>query len=311
MTISPELLAAYRAKRAEQSESLSRQYWPHNVRDALRAARYSLELEAKRATLRLKLPRYSEDSATTKLPGGWSLTIEVKPDHDSTPYPVEDMSIEWHRRYSGPEPLIHGAPDGWMDRDGEAIYGSTYSGKPYKATPGACSGYGFAQYLEDYRARGMARQPAREEARRAAQRDADKFAKIMNDRYGGEGCCGYIVTLRDADGGELAEDSCWGFDDFDCCVEEAESVARGMIADAVAELEQKAPQTQQAARCLKARASELAREMKAGKGLSAPVACATLRDALRALRAQHSAALADWRTMRDALAAWKAAGAMR
>lgn len=301
MTISKELIQAYRASRAESNKTDHSRYWPGKAADALRQARAALALQAKRAAMQAKraalpinLPHYCDDTEETELPGGWLLKIELLPDYDSVPYPIEDAAIEWvSGRYSLPEPFEHGAPDGWLSRDGRTIYGSNDRSKRYTATPGACSGYDFAQYFKDMRARGMARQPAREEARRMAQADADRLNACMNDQC--EGIYGVSVTLEDEDGEELGEFSCWGIDDDDYAREMAECEARGLIASAVTELRNSIVHKRNAARGFLHMARALAAEMKEAKGISAPLACGHLKDKLRELRQNHKSMLAQAR----------------
>ena len=264
MTISTDLIAAYRAQRAKQMKDVGRQYFSRGASDALSYARAALALAKARAVLPFDLPRYAgetEETEETDLPGGLLIRIVIENDDDATPYVFEDNRIDWCGRYEDSD-IFTNAPSGWLSHDGRRIYGRSERGDRYIATPGECSGYTFAQYYADKRAQGMAKQPAREWARKMAQRDADTLRQALDERYGVT-CCAYTVTLMDSDRHELDSEACGGFDDLAYCISDAEAVARAMIARYIKEHADDADGLRKAKKPLRLERAQLAAECEA------------------------------------------------
>ena len=150
------------------------------------------------------------DKVEVKYPNGWTLTVEIQYDDDHSP-PWEDCDE-------------HGVVTGWTSRmdhmdDWELNYSQhRYQYYDYKATlPKAlkeqwdASPYGAGNKVE--------------RAMRAMRADYEYLRGWCHDE-----CwyVGLIVTLRDENGRELDEESCWGYESM--CVDYIASEARSWAA---------------------------------------------------------------------------------
>lgn len=252
-----ELLKQYKKARALDAKRCA--YYPHGPLDALRFARCAIALEKTRAVFPVNLPDSSGEEASTELCAGLSVVIRIEYDNDHEPYILEDSSITWVR-YSEDGPHAFRCPDAWLSRDGTA-YGSNARGEKYRATFGECSGYGLAEFYKDARYYGMPRNDATLYARAQLQGEANRLSSLLNERYGPD-AYGYTVTLQDADGKHSEHDSCWGFDDFDYCVSEAETVARSLAKTHAENIRDSLPAMRLRARKAAQRVALLTQELK-------------------------------------------------
>jgi hypothetical protein len=308
----PTIAEAFREIRAEQTRDAATRYgadtggiayWPRQAMEAMRRARWTVEQARRDAALPLELPRYADtfdaDPEETALPFGDALRVRLVYDEDAQNL-LEDYDITRGRQASHAY-----ASDGWVSRDGSTIYGTDYRGHPYTATIGECSGYDFAQYVQDGRERGMPRHAAYLRARVRMQKDADFLQRAMNDQLTP---CGYVVEIVDKDGAEIAEESCWGYESEDAARDEAASVARVLIEYRMRDLERIAADRDEAARGARIALRTLAAEAAAMRNANAPTLCAMLREKLQDMRNAARDATVTARRARAAIRTYAAAG---
>lgn len=166
--------------------------------------------------------------ATIDLSNGWH--VEVKTEYD------QDIGPPWEE-HDG-----HGPVSEWTSRDkrpGERLLCSDRSSKRFynfaEATRIAKrDGWGLHPDAIAKLAAGMGRQPTRKEiAAAAVKNDFEHLRAWANDEWH---WIGVIVTLADADGAEVGEDSLWGIEDnSDYWRECAADMANGLIAKHCAE----------------------------------------------------------------------------
>lgn len=300
-----KLIAAFRAQRAKQSDPMS-QYWPGNMRDALRYARNAVKLANDRARLPLDVPRYTGEESTA-LPGGDTLKIEISGDDEWHETVNEHYSVkleECRRQYGDAPQCFEHERDWrkkfWIDRDG-AGYLRTYDGDLYTV---ARDDYSPADVMADARKRGMPRYLVPLYMRDNIAGTLKILEEILSDRYGG-GMYFYSVTLEDKDGREIDSDWCGGIDDFEYARESAEEAARYMIAKRAKETRDNIKMARNTMKVHAANIRATVAELRKVRGIESPIICATVRAHLVNVRAMFRAAIARVREAKRVRAAYR------
>lgn len=291
----------YKAAREEQSKYQPfGLYFPGRAMEAVRMARCAMKADRMKKKAGLSLPRWCDDKEETHFPNGDVLSIEILPDSDSEG-PFSDVEQEPMAGMSGREVWQH-APDWWIDREGRIwSRGDRYRDKSVY-TIGKESGYSLAAYEADARELNYPRGLVPLYARYHMGRVADSLREASQD---GASAYGYVVKIEDKHGDQVGEFSCWGFDDFDYCVEEAESVALGLIEQRRADV-RKAIKTGRADMHKTRRAFNALRlELKRLRGIHAPAACGALNEKLAKLRGQFVAQLREVIESKEAARAYR------
>ncbi len=242
---------------------------------AASVARYRVKMGA------ADYPRWPGDDSIMELPRGERIVMKLEYDDDASVTERFNASIDWH-----PDrwPRDEGAPDWWQDREGR-FYFLGYSA--YDRGVLTFEDRDPEAEREYYRARGMARHSAWLAVRERNEASARAFRAAMDAGY-----VGYIVTLEDADGNEVAEESCWGFEaNDDYAGTEAYSVAETMAKDRAAHWEAETEKARATMAATRGAFATLARQYREARNIG-PAVCDAIRARMETLRAEHRAALA-------------------
>ena len=262
-----DIVTEYRKARAQGSAP------PH----AIRHARYAVRMAG------MEFPRWPGDDVTLDLPRGESIAMRLE--HDDHGRDIVDefgAAIDWS---PGRWPRDYGAPDWWQDRDG-VVYalGDGYRDRMAIDFDG---GGTLADSRAYFSGRGMARHDAWLAARRQRDGLADAFRNAGQDGY-----VGYTVTLLDANGAELQDESCWGFSGSDDYAgREAADTALSMAEQRADYWTAETARARDAMRAARVAFSALAREYRHAQAVG-PAMCDAIRARLDLLRGEHRAALA-------------------
>lgn len=241
---------------------------------SLRAARYAVRMAG------VNLPGYAGDNVRIDLPRGEYIVLRLEDDPDADIF--DRLQCESERASEAPAD----ASLGWMDRDGRILCDADPHGY-HVAYAWWTDGYGFAQFWDDGR-RTHSRHAAWLRARRLVRQSFDYFRDVCEAGY-----IGYVVTLYDADGEEVSEESCWGFEaEGDYCAQEGYAVAESMTTDRAAHWEREVAAARDRALMLRTLAHNAIGDMRKARGADLPHACEALRGYLANLRRQHSEAVA-------------------
>ena len=199
-----EWLKHYKKRRAEgRSPQQARAIAKHDARYGAGSRKVAHVLESSYVAY--------EGTQEVKYPNGWTLKVEIKYDDDDHGPPWEDCDG-------------HGVITGWVPRMDhmEGWYlnrcGSSYRYYDYKATlPKAIK--------EQWDAPPYRTGTKLEQAMRAMRADYEYLRGWCHDEWW---YVGLIVTLRDENGRELDEESCWGYESM--CVDYIASEARSWAA---------------------------------------------------------------------------------
>ena len=266
-----DLFNAYKAARVVHPWGVIR------AADALRSVRYAERMK----TCEVDAPRYVGDDVTVDLPRGESISIRLEHDTDAD---VEDR-LQVSLSYIGRDAwryddIFSNAPDWWQDRDGTFYFTGDRRGERYTMTENSSIN------AEDYRGR-MGRHDAYLCARAVREASAKCVREAMSDGY-----VGYVVTLRDADGDEVEEDSCWGFEATgDYAGNEARHVALHMMEERAKYWQQRVGEAQRDATVARMAFAGLAREYRELRDSVGANVCTAIRARLDSLRAEHHAAV--------------------
>ena len=251
----------------------------HHVRaiDAIRIARHALRLRG------IDFPRYAGDAVRIELPRGEYIICRLKYDSDADIR--ERLGCDW---YSADD-VDAEASIGWMDREGHVLFDADPRG--YRVDwawwDADTAGWTLADRIAQRRKAGMARHDAWLSARESIRREFDYFQEVWDAGY-----VGYIVTLYDANGNEINNESCWGFEAVgDYAVDEARGTADYMAEERAKYWERETVKAREAMRAAGRAFSDLAREYRKARSIG-PAVCDAIRARMESLRAQHRAALA-------------------
>lgn len=242
--------------------------------DCLRAARYNIRMAA------AEFPRWIGDDVTMPLPRGERIVMRLECDSDA------DIADRFGAIIIDRRPDRHareyGAPDWWQDRDGTFHVMGDWNLDHYTVDLDSHS-----ISRDWYRAHGMARHDAWLRARQDRERAARAYRDAM-----GEGYVGYIVTLYDAAGDEVEEESCWGFEaGDDYAGQEAYSSAVHMAEERAEYWEREVTAARDRMHAAGVAFTDLAHEYRKARSIG-PAVCDAIRARLESLRAEHRAALA-------------------
>lgn len=267
-----DLFNAYKAARVAHPWRVT------SAADALRAVRYTERMK----TCGVDAPRYVGDDVTVDLPRGESILIRLEHDGDADVEERLQVSLNYLGRDAWRyDEIFSNAPDWWQDREGTFYFTGDRRGERYTMTENNSIN------AEDYRGR-MGRHDAYLCARAVREASAKCVREAMSDGY-----VGYVVTLRDADGNKVDEDSCWGFEaSGDYAGNEARHVALHMIAERAKHWRERVADAQRAAVVSREAFAALAREYRQTSEIVGAHVCTAIRERLAALRAEHSAAVA-------------------
>lgn len=260
-----DIRTAYARERAQHPDRPAAQ--------SLRAARYAVRMKG------VSLPRGAGDSVRIDLPRGEYVTLALESDNDA------DMSerLQFDTEDARYDDATGYAPSGWVSRDGRVLFNGFGSRVDWQWWT---DNYGFAQFRQDGR-RNHSRHDAYLRARRLVSEAFDYAATVYDAGY-----VGYVVTLHDADGREIEDESCWGFEaDGDYCAGEGYAVAEGMKAARAAHWEKETAAARDRALALRTLAHNTIGDMRKARGADLPHACDALRGYLANLRRQHSEAM--------------------
>lgn len=237
---------------------------------ALQAARYNVRMAG------AEFPRYVGDDATMALPRGERIVMRLEHDYDSDVAERFGASVSERTM-----PDEFDAPDWWQDRDG--LF--------YVRDGRRCWRWDVVDLDVDsrdwHRAHGMARHDAWLAARAGRERAARAYRDAMDGGY-----VGYVVTLYDANGEEVEEDSVWGFEaSDDCAGREAYDAALHMAVNRAEHWRRETAKARDAMRAAGRAFADLAHEYRKARSIG-PAVCDAIRTRLESLRAQHRAALA-------------------
>lgn len=266
-----DLFNAYKAARVVHPWGVT------SAADALRTVRYAERMKA----CGVDAPRYVGDDVTVDLPRGESILIRLEHDSDAD---VEDR-LQVSLSYIGRDAwryddIFSNAPDWWQDRDGTFYFTGERRGERYTMTENNPIN------AEDYRGR-MGRHDAYLCARAVREASAKNVREAMSDGY-----VGYVVTLRDADGNEVDQDSCWGYEATgDYAGNEARHVALHMMEARAKHWAAKVVEAKGAAAATREAFRNLAREYRRVSEIVGAHVCTAIRDRLESLRAEHHAAV--------------------
>lgn len=244
---------------------------------AIRAARYAVKMAG------LEYPRRAGDSVCIDLPRGEHIVCELQHDEDADICERLQCSVDVCS--SARDAASEGAREGWISRDGRVLFDANGNNCRHSWAWWA-DDYGFEQLWKDGR-----RQHGRHAAwLRARRMVADGFSYYRQAQDAGY--VGYSVTLFDAAGGEVDTESCWGFEAVgDYAGQEARGVADYMAAARARHWEAETAAARQRAADIRRQARALVADIRRLSGVG-PAACAALRQALQALRADHRRAMA-------------------
>lgn len=262
-----DLTKAYRAERAKGGGYMGKP----RAADALRSARYVI------ATRGAEFPRYADDAARLELPRGEYVEMRLEYDSDSDIFERMDVSADDR----APDDAADNAGEGWVDREGRVLWDR--GGRSRTDYYLWDSSYSLAQRIADRR-KYMSRHAAWLDARRSIARDFDYFREVLDAGY-----VGYVVTLYDAAGDEVTEDSCWGFEavgDYAGleCLSAAQCLARQRAKHWTQEVEKARAENKR----IGAAFSDLAAEYRAAHSVG-PAVCDAIRGRLAALREEYRA----------------------
>lgn len=253
------LITEYRKARADGA----------TAQRALISARYNIRMAE------AEFPRWVGDDVTMMLPRSERIVMRLEHDSDADIADRFGATIDHRPARHARE---YGAPDWWQDRDGLFHCFESYD----RFTVDLDS-----DSRDWYRERGMARHDAWLRARQDRERAAQVFRDAMADGY-----VGYVVTLYGADGGEVGEESCWGFEASD------DSAGQEAYSEAVHMAEERAEYWRREVAAARDRMhaagvafTDLAHEYRKARGIG-PAMCDAIRSRLEALRTEHRAALA-------------------
>lgn len=236
---------------------------------AIQSARYNVRMA------NAEFPRWVGDDVTMVLPRGEHIVMRLE--HDSDADIADGFGAIIDRR-----PARHargyGAPDWWQDRDGLFHCYDSYD----RFTVDLDS-----DSRDWHRAHGMARHDAWLRARQDRERAARAYRDAMGDGY-----VGYIVTLYDAAGEEVNEESVWGFEaSDDYAGQEAYSSAVHMAEERAEYWEREVTAARDRMHAAGVAFTDLAHEYRKARSIG-PAVCDAIRARLESLRAEHRAALA-------------------
>lgn len=238
---------------------------------ALESARYNVRMAG------VEFPRYVGEDVEMPLPRGERITMRLECDDYGDIAEMIGAAIDWRPERHARE---YGAPDWWQDRDGVFhVVGDRYADRHTVEL-----GHDTRSWN---RAHGMARHDAWLKAREDRERAARAFRDASEDGY-----VGYIVTLYDADGAELEEESVWGFEaSDDYAGQEAYSVAERMAKNRAWYWGQAVAAARERMHAAGVAFTGLAHEYRKARSIG-PAVCDAIRARLADLRATHRAALA-------------------
>lgn len=262
-----ETKTAYLAERAKGTPAAQ----------AIRAARYAVKMAG------LDCPRWAGDSVRIDLPRGEHIVCELQ--HDDDADICERLQCSADICSSARDAASEGAREGWISRDGRVLFDANGNSYGY-AWAWWSDNYGFRQFWEDGR-RQHGRHASWLRARRMVADGFDYYRQAQDAGY-----VGYSVTLFDAAGGEVDNESCWGFEAVgDYAGQEARSTADSMARQRARHWEAETAAARQRAADIRGQARALVADIRRLSG-AGPAACAALRQALQGLRADHRQALA-------------------
>lgn len=217
-----------------------------------------------------ELPQYAGDSVRIELPRGEWITLALEDDHDADIR--ERLQCDWEDAGDAGD-----ASEGWIARDGRVLWRNDRGWYWWE------DGYGFAQFWED--GARMGRHAAYLRARRLVAKSFDYFRTVCEAGY-----VGYVVTLHDADGKEIDNNSVWGFEATgDYAAEEGYYAALSMAEDRAKHWADAATQARKDMRGIRATLHSLAVELRKARGSVGPAMCDAIEHRIDALRA-------DWRS---------------
>lgn len=240
----------------------------------LRAARYNVKMR------NVELPGYAGDSVRVELPRGEYIVMKIEPDNDA------DLSerLQFDTESARYDDVTKYADSGWIDRDGRVLFDGF---GPRVEWQWWSDSYGFSQFWEDGK-RSLARHAAWLSARQMVSQSFDYARKISECGY-----VGYVVTLYDASGTEIEEETCWGFEaDGNFCAQDAYAVVESMIASRARQWETEVNSARQRAASIRATARDIISDMRKATGANLPHAREALRAHLAAMRRDHTSAVA-------------------
>lgn len=254
-----KLITEYRKARTDGATAQS----------ALASARYNVRMAE------AEFPRWAGEEVTMMLPRGERIVMRLEHDSDADTADRFGVTIDHRPARHARE---YGAPDWWQDREGLFHCFELYD----RFTVDLDS-----DNRDWHRKRGMARHDAWLRARQDREIAARALRGAMEDGY-----VGYVVTLYDANGGEVGEESCWGFEASD------DSAGREAYSEAVHMAKERAEYWQREVAAARDRMhaagvafTDLAHEYRKARSIG-PAMCDVIRARLESLRAQHRAALA-------------------
>lgn len=266
-----DLFNAYKAARVVHPWGVT------SAAGALRSVRYAERMKA----CGVDAPRYVGDDVTVDMPRGESILIRLEHDSDADVEERLQVSLSYIGRDAWRyDDIFSNAPDWWQDRDGTFYFTGERRGERYAMTENNPIN------VEDYRGR-MGRHGAYLCARAVREASAKNVRAAMEDGY-----VGYVVTLRDADGNEVDQDSCWGFEATgDYAGDEARHAALHMMEARAKHWAAKVVEAKGAAAATREAFRNLAREYRRVSEIVGAHVCTAIRDRLESLRAEHHAAV--------------------
>lgn len=261
-----ETKAAYLAERARGTPAAQ----------AILAARYAVKMVG------LEYPRYVGDSVRIDLPRGEHITVTLE--HDDAADIGERLQCGIDHCASARDAASEGASVGWVSRDGRVLFDANRDGRGY-TWAWWVDDYGFDQFWEDGR-RQHGRHAAWLRARRMVARGFDYYRQVQD-----AGFVGFVVTLYDAAGEEVEQESSWGFEAAgDDAGQEARDIADYMATARAEQWEAETAAARQRAADIRRQARALVADIRRLSGVG-PAACAALRHALQVLRSEHRQAM--------------------
>lgn len=261
-----ELIEQYRAVRRKHPDMPASQ--------CLKVAHSTIKERAR------TIPRYAGDSVRIDMPRGEYVTVRLVEDWDAD----ASERLQFETESASYDNATGHAPSGWVARDGSVLFNGFGHRVEWQWWT---DNYGFMQFWEDGK-RENSRHNAWLRARRLVSESFDFACRAIDAGY-----VGYVVTLHDADGDEIDNDSCWGFEAIgDYCAHEAMCVTERMMEKRAKHWARAVVTMRENARALRTEASALIAELRNLTGIDAPHSCQVLRERIAALRANHSGFIA-------------------
>lgn len=236
---------------------------------ALASARYNVRMAE------AEFPRWVGEDVTMMLPRGERIVMRLEHDSDADTADRFGVTIDHRPARHARE---YGAPDWWQDRDGLFHCFELYD----RFTVDLDS-----DNRDWHRKHGM----ARHDAWLRARQDREIAARALRDAMA-DGYVGYVVTLYDANGGEVGEESCWGFEaSDDSAGQEAYSEAVHMAKERAEYWQREVAAARDRMHAAGVAYTDLAHEYRKARSIG-PAMCDAIRARLESLRAEHRAALA-------------------